>query len=147
MKKILLAIIAFSTQFMAAQETDVRRSIDIFFAGLHATDTTLIQTVCHKGMLLQSIQERPEGGILSYESLKEFYTSIASVPKTLKLEERLLDYKIMIDGSMAHAWTPYEFYVNGKMSHSGTNSFTLLKEKGQWKIVHIIDTRKPAKKK
>lgn len=147
MKKLLLAIIAFSIQNLAAQETDVRRSIDTFFAGLHATDTTLIRTVCHKEMLLQSIQERPEGGILSHESLKEFYTSIASVPKTLKLEERLLDYKIMIDGSMAHVWTPYEFYVNGKMSHSGTNSFTLLKENGPWKIVHIIDTRKPAKKK
>jgi hypothetical protein len=33
-----------------------------------------------------------------------------------------------VDGSMAHAWTPYEFYVNGKLSHKGVNAFTLLEK-------------------
>jgi hypothetical protein len=43
---------------------------------------------------------------------------------------------------MAHAWTPYEFYINGKLSHKGVNAFTLYKDDGQWKIVHLIDTRR-----
>jgi len=58
------------------------------------------------------------------------------------LFEKLLDYKIQIDGPLAHVWTPYEFYVNGKLSHSGVNSFTLFKEKDAWQIIHIIDTRR-----
>ncbi|HOD10564.1 MAG TPA: nuclear transport factor 2 family protein, partial [Flavobacterium sp.] len=39
-------------------------------------------------------------------------------------------------------WTPYEFYVNEKLSHSGVNAFTLFKENEKWKIIHLIDTRR-----
>jgi hypothetical protein len=79
---------------------------------------------------------------LSIQSNAEFYKSIAAIPKNIKIEERLLSYKIQVDGSMAHVWTPYEFYVNEKQSHIGVNSFTLLLENNSWKIVHIIDTRR-----
>ena len=60
----------------------------------------------------------------------------------MQFEERLLGHTIHIDGPMAIDWTPYEFYVNGKKSHSGVNVFTLYKDNGQWKIVAIIDTRR-----
>ena len=68
--------------------------------------------------------------------------SIASIPNTMQFEELLLGHTIHIDGAMAIDWTPYEFYVNGKKSHSGVNVFSLYKENGQWKIVAIIDTRR-----
>ncbi len=61
--------------------------------------------------------------------------SIASIPNTMQFEELLLGHTIHIDGAMAIDWTPYEFYVNGKKSHSGVNVFTLYKDNGQWKIV------------
>ena len=86
--------------------------------------------------------EKNTVGALSFQSNPEFYKSIATIPKNIKIEERLLSYKIQVDGSMAHVWTPYEFYVNEKQSHIGTNSFTLLLENNSWKIVHIIDTRR-----
>jgi len=57
-------------------------------------------------------------------------------------EERLLSYKVLVDGNMAHVWTPYEFYVNGQLSHCGVNSFQLFNDNGQWKITYIIDTRR-----
>jgi len=131
---------------ISAQEKEIKQSISVFFEGLQTADTLKIQTVCHKEMKLQSIMEKNTIGTLSFESNLEFYKSIASLPKNLKIEERLLSYKIQIDGSMAQVWTPYEFYVNGKLSHIGTNSFTLLLENNPegsaWKIVHIIDTRR-----
>ena len=127
---------------ISAQEKEIKQSITVFFEGLQTADTLKIQTVCHKEMKLQSIMEKNAIGTLSFESNEEFYKSIASIPKNLKIEERLLSYKIQIDGSMAQVWTPYEFYVNDKLSHMGTNSFTLLLENNVWKIVHIIDTRR-----
>ena len=71
----------------------------------------------------------------------DFLKSIASIPATMKFEERILEYKIESDNFLAHVWTPYEFYLNGKLSHKGVNSFTLIKENEKWKIVHVIDTR------
>ncbi len=127
---------------ISAQEKEIKQSISVFFEGLQTADTLKIQTVCHKEMKLQSIMEKNAIGTLSFESNEEFYKSIASIPKNLKIEERLLSYKIQVDGSMAQVWTPYEFYMNDKLSHIGTNSFTLLLENNIWKIVHIIDTRR-----
>ena len=127
---------------ISAQEKEIKQSISVFFDGLQTADTLKIQSVCHKEMKLQSIMEKNSIGNLSFETNEEFYKSIASIPKNLKIEERILDYKIQIDNSMAQVWTPYEFYIDGKLSHIGTNSFTLLLENNIWKIVHIIDTRR-----
>lgn len=127
---------------ISAQEKEIKQSISVFFDGLQTADTLKIQSICHKEMKLQSIMEKNTIGSLSFETNEEFYKSIASIPKNIKIEERLLRYKIQIDGSMAQVWTPYEFYIDGKLSHIGTNSFTLLLENNIWKIVHIIDTRR-----
>ncbi len=127
---------------ISAQEKEIKQSISVFFDGLQTADTLKIQSVCHKEMKLQSIMEKNAVGTLSFETNEEFYKSIAGIPKNLKIEERILSYKIQIDGSMANVWTPYEFYIDGKLSHIGTNSFTLLLENNIWKIVHIIDTRR-----
>lgn len=67
---------------------------------------------------------------------------MATIPADMQFEERILSYNIQVDGTMAHAWTPYEFYINGKFSHKGVNAFTLFKTAEGWKIVHLIDTRR-----
>jgi hypothetical protein len=58
--------------------------------------------------------------------LLAFYKSIASIPNEMKFQEKLLSLSIQIDVAMAHAWTPYEFYINEKLSHKGVNAFTLI---------------------
>ncbi len=138
---IILLFFGFSLS-ISAQEKEVKQSISVFFEGLQSADTLKIQSICHKEMKLQSVMEKNAIGTLSFETDSAFYKSIASIPKNLKIEERILDYKIQIDNSMAQVWTPYEFYIDGKLSHIGTNSFTLLLENNIWKIVHIIDTRR-----
>jgi hypothetical protein len=58
------------------------------------------------------------------------------------LNEKLNGYEIKVDGDLASAWTPYEFYVGEEFSHCGVNSFQLLKTADGWKIFHIVDTRR-----
>lgn len=60
----------------------------------------------------------------------------------MKFHEKILSYTIQIDGTMAHVWAPYEFYLNDKLSHSDVNTFTLFKEKDASKIIYLIDTRR-----
>lgn len=142
---LILLFFGFSLS-ISAQEKEIKQSISVFFEGLQSADTLKIQSVCHKEMKLQSIMDKNAIGSLSFETNEEFYKSIASIPKNIKIEERILSYKIQIDNTMAQVWTPYEFYINEKLSHIGTNSFTLLLENNpetsRWKIVHIIDTRR-----
>jgi hypothetical protein len=141
MKKLLVILVICFAQNVIAQEADVKKTIQIFFDGMQKGDTLKIKSVC-KDMVLQSVGESHKGTTLTTENTADFLKSIASIPTDIKIEERLLDYKIQIDGSLAHAWTPYEFYVNGKLSHKGVNSFQLFKDNGNWKIIYIADTRR-----
>lgn len=141
MKRIVPLLALFITTLLSAQESDVKKTITTFFEGMHTADTLKIKSVCNDTMILQSISETNGEGSLTTDTVEEFYKSIATIPSNIKIEERLLRYDIQIDGAMAHVWTPYEFYVNDRLSHSGVNSFTLFNDNGTWKIIYIIDTR------
>ena len=146
MKKIVFVFLFLTTICVNAQTPEIIASVDRFFEGLHAKDTLKIQSVCDKDIILQSIIENEYGSHLENETPKKFYKTVVSIPSQLQFQEKLLDYKVMIDGYMAQVWTPYEFYINGKVSHSGVNCFTLQKDNNPkqpiWRIVHIIDTRR-----
>ncbi|MBF4516073.1 nuclear transport factor 2 family protein [Flavobacterium sp. ANB] len=141
--KLYLIIFLFFGLNLNAQKQDVQKSIEVFFDGFHKKDTLKIQSVCANKIILQSISESvTKGNKLTDESAKEFYKAIASIPSNMKFQEKILSYNIQIDGTMAHVWAPYEFYLNDKLSHSGVNTFTLFKENNIWKIIYLIDTRR-----
>ena len=146
MRKIVVLIVLFTSAYSQAQNQEIQNVIETFFEAFHAKDTLKLKALCDETMILQSINENIKGAKLSNEKPAAFFKSIASIPAELKFHEKILSCSIQIDGSMAHAWTPYEFYVNGKLSHKGVNSFTLFKkdtpETSGWKIVHLIDTRR-----
>lgn len=142
MKKAFILLVLLVTQISFAQEKEIQQTIETFFEAFHQRDSVKLQSVCSDNLVLHSISESGNGTKLSVEKASNFYKSIASIPLTMKFEEKILSYNIQVDGAMAHAWTPYEFYVNGKLSHSGVNSFQLFKENEVWNVVYILDTRR-----
>lgn len=142
MKNYFALFLLFILSLIQAQEKEAQQTIEVFFEGFHQKDSLKIKSVCAEKMILQSISEGKKGNKLVNESPSEFYKSIATIQNDMQFEEKILKYNIQIDGAMAHVWTPYEFYVNEKLSHSGVNAFTLFKENNQWKIIYIIDTRR-----
>jgi hypothetical protein len=142
MRKFTLLVFIIFGQALTAQNDDIKHTIETFFEGFHHRDTVLLHQVCADKMILQSITENSNGNSLTEEPSQFFYRSIASIPMSLKFNERILSFTTQVDGSMGNSWTHYEIYVDGKLSHKGVNAFTLFKEKDQWKIVYIIDTRR-----
>lgn len=143
MKKIVLFTLLLLGVVGNAQKKEVQEVIDNFFVAFHQRDTIKLKLVCSDQLILQSISESAtKGNKLSDESVKEFYKSIAAISSNAKFKEKILSSVIQIDGSMAHVWAPYEFYFNDKLSHSGVNTFTLFKQKDNWKIIYLIDTRR-----
>lgn len=104
-----------------------------------------MKSVMAENMVLQTAftDKRGVDGVAD-ENTHEFILSIANRPENETWRERLLDYKVEIDGNLAHVWTPYEFYLNDELLHRGANSFTLAKMGNGWKIIHIIDSRRPS---
>lgn len=143
MQKVVVFIAVLVSNLILSQNSEPKQVVDDFFIGFHAKDSIALQKVCHPNMVLQTVTNAKENSRLKTEVVSEFYKSIASIPAEVKVLEKIIDYKVQIDGNMAHVWTPYEFYVNDKLSHIGVNSFTMVLEpNGELKIVHIIDTRR-----
>jgi len=146
MRLIFTLLILFSFSFINAQETDelkVKNTINAFFEGFHKQDSIAIRETVSSAIRMQTIGKNKMGGdSVRNVSFDNFLNSIVQIPDSVHFEERIMSYKIQADGSMAHAWTPYEFWVNESFSHCGVNSFQLFKEGETWKILSIMDTRR-----
>jgi hypothetical protein len=142
---ILMLILSLGLNVKAQQsETDnVKSKIIEFFDAFHKQDTVALKSIATDKVILQSISEDKDGKtVLKEDDFNQFVKSIASIPKDKKFEEKLLGFNIQVDGNMANAWTPYEFWYEGEFSHCGVNSFQLIKDDGEWKIIYLVDTRR-----
>jgi Putative lumazine-binding len=61
-------------------------------------------------------------------------------PGTTHIEERIQDPLVRIDHDLAMVWARFEFLVDGKVDHCGTDLFNLVREDGKWLIASIADT-------
>ena len=59
---------------------------------------------------------------------------------TRQLKERMWNPDVRIRGPLAVVWTPYDFWVDGKFSHCGVDSFNLVKTAEGWKIASLLYT-------
>ena len=58
-------------------------------------------------------------------------------------EERMWDPVVMIHERLAMVWTPYDFHVDGELSHCGIDAFSLIKTDAGWKIAGVAYTVEP----
>ncbi|MCQ0112442.1 nuclear transport factor 2 family protein [Zhouia amylolytica] len=146
MLRFILLVLLFLTQMVFGQrstdEAAVKETIDEFFTGFHQQDSIQIKATVFNPVM-QTIGKSKEGlTLVRTETFSNFLKSIVSIPEDKVYQEKLLGYEIKIDGDMAHAWTPYEFWLNDKFSHCGVNSFQLVRKDDDWKIIYIVDTRR-----
>ncbi len=146
MKKIfplLFLFIGLHAFSQSQQEAEAKKVVTDFFEAFHKQDSVALRNMAHPSIKMQSIATNAEGASkVSTNDYGAFLKSIATIPPTTKFEEKLHSFDVTVNGPLANVTTPYSFLVNGNLSHCGVNSFTLVKEAGEWKIVYLIDTRR-----
>lgn len=72
-----------------------------------------------------------------------FDAFIDHIPTTgnTQLAERIHDPLVRIDDDIAIIWAPYEFLVDGKVDHCGTDIAHLVKHNGKWLVAGIADNQ------
>jgi Putative lumazine-binding len=70
----------------------------------------------------------------------EAFADRVGKPGTSQIEERIHDPLVRIDNDLAVVWAPFDFLVNGKVDHCGTDLFNLVRQDGKWLIAAIADT-------
>jgi len=145
MKKInlLLLVILLSLRTLAqTSEDSVKGAIRQFFTGMFNADTLLLKKSFSETATLQTaVGEKAGGTGVENTPLQDFYNRIGRLSRG-DADERIQFDVLKIDGPLAMAWTPYQFYFKGKINHCGVDAFLLVRIKGSWKIQSVIDTRR-----
>lgn len=131
-----------TTLAQTGEEEAVKKTIGLLFDGMRKGDSTMVKAAFAPDATLQTIASPPGGPVkVRTEALQRFLNAVGT-PHTDVWDEQITYGEVLIDGALASVWTPYKFYLGGKFSHCGVNSFQLVKLDGEWKIVYLIDTRR-----
>jgi hypothetical protein len=143
MKRLFIILTFLSVKaFAQTDEEGVKKAINDLFDGMKKSDTALVRSAFSTAPILQTVIKNKEGKtVVLTEALDSFIVSIAK-PHNETYDERIRFDIIRIDGELAIAWTPYQFYVGDKFSHCGVDSYQLIKVNGAWKIQYLVDTRR-----
>ena len=145
MKKLLFifSIIALSTVAAMAQKSDDSKDalavINRLWEAMAAHKPADIVALHTAEAQLVAISKNREGkmGVRTIKAA-DFANNFAQ--KRAELWEDMYAPKVEVTGDFAQVWGRYVFFVNGKVSHCGVNSFHLVKIEGVWKIAGAAST-------
>jgi len=139
---IFLVLSAWVVKAQNAEEIAAKSPIEQLFEGMKKSDSAMVRQAFAPSGRLETVL-KDKNGVVSVKNtgLSQFFANIGSQPAGA-LDERLMGMELKIDGEIATAWTPYEFWFKGQFIHRGVNAFQLVKLAEGWKIWSIIDTRR-----
>ena len=118
-------------------------------AAIHGVITTFLSCLKTRDKPLMLSMILPNGGATLLRHGQPQHLSLLDVVNRIPfttdypivMDEQAYNTKILVDQDIAMAWTPYVFYSDEKLHHTGTNIFTLLKQghDGKWVISGIAD--------
>lgn len=149
MYKLILAMLSLLISlpsYSQSREDSLKNVIGNFFTSMKKNDINGFSKIMDSGSELKTVMKYKDSLMVHTSSYAEFQ-SMMNEPLAGEWEEKMKNYTYLHDELMSTIWTEYDFIFNGKLSHTGVNQFTLMrnpesKEFG-WKIISIIDTRYP----
>ena len=143
MKSLLLLLAAATTLHAAApaQPTPEAKAvlvpIQALFDGMSARDAAAIKAPTLPGGTMVLMRD----GRPTQLTLEDFAARVGKpAPGAARIAERIHDPLIRIDHDLAVVWAPFDFLIDGKVDHCGTDLFTLVRQNDRWLIAAIADT-------
>jgi hypothetical protein len=105
------------------------------FAGMSARDAAAIRKPTLPGGVMVLMRD----GKPTQMTFEDFATRVGK-PGKGQIEEKIHDPLVRIDNDLAVVWAPFDFLIDGKVSHCGTDLFNLVRQDGEWRIASVADT-------
>jgi len=132
---ILAASIADRGHAQSAEEQTVLAPIYAMFEGMSNRDAVAIKAPTLPGGTMVLMRD----GKPAQMTFETFAERVGKPGKT-RIEERIHNPLIRVDNDLAVVWAPFEFLVDGKVDHCGTDLFNIVRVDGQWMIASVADT-------
>lgn len=124
-----------SLRATTSEEQEVMAPITAMFDSMAKHDAAALkQSVLPGGTMVLMRNGKPTQ--MTFDAFAE----IIGKPGKAKIEERIHDPLVKIDNDLAVVWAPFEFLVDGKVDHCGTDLFNLVHTDGKWLIASVADT-------
>ena len=130
-----IGILVSSLQAATPEEQAVLAPITAMFDGMAKRDAEAIK----KPLLAGGTMVLMRDGKATQMTFEAFAERVGK-PGTTQIEERIHDPLVRIDNDLAVVWAPFDFLVNGKVDHCGTDLFNLIRQDGKWLIASVADT-------
>lgn len=138
----LFLFLSFGATRAQTATDSVKAAVNSLFTAMIHADSVALTRCFAPGAVLQTVVKDKQGVVsVRTEDISKFASSIGQLPKEAA-DERITFDVVKIDGDLAIAWTPYQFYFQQQLLHCGVNSFQLVRLAEGWKIQYIIDTRR-----
>lgn len=103
-------------------------------------DSDKAGSVLHPNFRLVSFHYQEKDSKVGMNTRDELLQIMKNI-KPGEWDDRLKDPKVTVSKSgIASVWSEYQFYVDGKLSHCGIESFQLYRLKDTWQIINFADT-------
>lgn len=132
---ILAASLATRTSAQSAEEESVLAPIRAMFDGMSKRDAAAIKAPTLPGGSMVLMRD----GKPTQMTFEAFAERVGK-PGKAQIEERIHDPLIRIDNDLAVVWAPFDFLVDGKVDHCGTDLFNMVRVDGKWLVASVADT-------
>jgi Putative lumazine-binding len=129
------AFLIFSLHAQTPEQQAVLAPVMALFDGMAKGDAEAIR----KPLLTGGTMVLMRDGKPTQMTFEDFADRVGR-PGTTHIEERIHDPLVRIDNDLAVVWAPFEFVVDGKVDHCGTDLFNLIRTEGKWLIASVADT-------
>ena len=121
------------------QRTDALATLQTLFDALESGDADLLLSVVDPSVVMHFSETRDGRTTSGSATLDGLATRIRS--SEVPLIERMWDPVVVVSGSLATVWTPYDFYAGTEFTHCGVDAASLLHDDDGWRIVGLSWTR------
>ncbi|MFC1659850.1 nuclear transport factor 2 family protein [Gemmatimonadota bacterium] len=121
-----------------APEDAVGATVKSFFDALREKDEEGIRNALAPGARLMGIRTVEGRPTLQTTDFEDFIPRV--VGSEARMDERNWDVQIEVKGDLANVWQRFNMFINGELSHCGTEVIHLFRFPEGWKILHLSET-------
>ena len=132
---ILTTVLSTRASAQSTEEQAVLAPIQAMFDGMAKRDAVAIKAPTLPGGTMVLMREGKPAQ-MTFEAFAER----VGKPGKAQIEERIHNPLVRIDNDLAVVWAPFDFLVDGKVDHCGTDLFNLVRVDGKWLIASVADT-------
>ena len=128
--------------FQPAERDVILKTVQAFFDTMTARDVDGARRVLQPQGRFHAMSMKDGKPDVRSFSNEEYFADLQASTRTM--QERIWNPEVRINGLIASFTAPYDFWIDGKLSHCGVDVFDLIKTEDGWKIaggVYTVETK------